>query len=75
MLKGGGPRDSQSEGTVFHECLTRVSSQRGVTRIARLESRGEAARIENTESWRKRMIRGPIRIRRLEMQSARAPEH
>ena len=62
VLKGGGPRDSQLEGTVFHECLTRMSSQRGVRGITRLANRGAIARIENTESWCKRMIRGLVGI-------------
>ena len=62
VLKGGGPRDSQLDGTVFHECLTRMSSQRGVRGITRLASGGAMARIENTENWRKRMIRGLVGI-------------
>ena len=61
-MKGGGPRDSQLDGTVFHECLTRMSSQRGVRGITRFANRGAIARIENTESWYKRMIRGRVGI-------------
>ena len=62
VLKRGEPRDSQLDGTVFHECLTRMSCQGGERGITRLANHGGMARIENTESWRKRMIRGPVGI-------------
>ena len=62
VLKGGEPRDSQLDGTVFHSCLTRMSSQDSARGITRLANRGAIARIENTESWCKRMNRGPVGI-------------
>ena len=64
VLKGGGPRDSQLDGAVFHECLTRMSSQveGGVRGITKLANRSAMTRIKNTESWYKRMIRGPVGI-------------